>query len=75
MSGLAALRELKMSETTKAIPVIIITAAVSHATTRKEAELGGAVRFLTKPISPPQMLAEIRQVVPLSDSNSLETGK
>ena len=68
MSGLAALRELKIAQPTTAIPVIIVTAAVSHHATRKEAELAGATRFLTKPISPAQLLAEIRQIVPLPQS-------
>jgi twitching motility two-component system response regulator PilH len=76
MSGLAALRELKTSEVTKAIPVIIITAAAGHTASKKEAEMGGAIRFLTKPISPSQLLAEIGQVVPLpSQSKPSQTGK
>jgi len=74
MSGLAALRALKTNDITKSIPVIIMTAAVSqqHAAARRESELGGAVRFLTKPISPPQLLAEIRKVVPIEQSNPSE---
>ncbi len=75
MSGLAALRELKIAEATKAIPVIILTAAAGHATARKEAELGGALRFLSKPISPSQLLAEIGRVVPLPQGKPSETGK
>lgn len=75
MSGLAALRELKTREATKAIPVIIVTAAVGDTTTRKEAEMNGAIRFLTKPISPSQLLVEIRQVLPLPLSNPSKTGK
>lgn len=71
MSGLAALRELKSNEATKAIPVIIITAAVSqqYEAARRESVMGGAARFLTKPISPPQLLNEIRQLVPISQEN------
>jgi twitching motility two-component system response regulator PilH len=77
MSGLAALRALKSNEATKSIPVIITTAAVNqqHAAARRESELGGAVRFLTKPISSPQLLAEIRQVVPIPQNNPSEGRK
>src|SRR5437899_1600719 len=62
MSGLAALRALKTNEATDTIPVMILTAAVDQqrAAARRESMLGGAVRFLTKPITPVQLLAEIR---------------
>lgn len=77
MSGLAALRALKTSDATKSIPVIIITAAVSQQQTvaRNESALAGAVRFLTKPISPSQLLAEIRQVAPIPPNNPSEDRK
>jgi CheY-like chemotaxis protein len=66
MDGLSALRELKKLETTKAIPVIIITASVSsHYATKRESEASGAVGFLTKPLSPAQLVAEIKRLVPL----------
>ena len=65
MNGLAALRELKKKEATKAIPVIIITAQVNaHHAARREAEQAGAALFLTKPFSPSQLLAALRQVAP-----------
>jgi CheY-like chemotaxis protein len=62
MSGLAALRALKTNETTDTIPVMILTAAVDQqrAAARRESVLGGAVRFLTKPITPAKLLDEIR---------------
>ena len=77
MSGLAALRALKTNDATKSIPVIIMTAAASQqqAAARRESELGGAVRFLTKPISPPQLLAEIRKVLPIPQSDPSEGRK
>lgn len=77
MSGLAALRALKDNDATKAIPVMIVTASVSqqHAAARRESQLAGAVRFLTKPISPPQLVAEIKQVIPISPDNSSEQRK
>ena|ERR1700722_11218226 len=66
IDGLAALRELKKSEATKSIPVIIITAN-SHHLTRKESETCGAAIFLTKPFSPTQLINEIRRLVPPTD--------
>jgi len=63
VDGLAALRELKKADATKAIPVIVITAN-SHYLTRKESETCGAALFLTKPFSPTQLLNEIRRLVP-----------
>jgi len=66
MDGLEALRELKKSDATKAIPVIIITAN-GHHITRKESESCGAAVFLTKPFSPLQLLTEIKRIVPLGE--------
>jgi CheY-like chemotaxis protein len=63
VDGLAALRELKKADATKAIPVIVITAN-GHHLARKESESCGAALFLTKPFSPTQLLNEIRRLVP-----------
>ena len=64
--GLAALRELKSNEETKTIPVIIFTATISKAydETRREAASAGAATFLTKPLSPDRLVAEIARLVP-----------
>jgi twitching motility two-component system response regulator PilH len=77
MSGLAALRALKTNDATRAIPVIIVTAAVSkqYEAARRESTTGGAARFLTKPISPPQLLAEIQKLVPLQHKPPTENRK
>jgi CheY-like chemotaxis protein len=77
MSGLAALRALKTNDATKAIPVIIVTAAVSkqYEAARRESTTGGAARFLTKPISPQQLLAEIQKIIPLEDKPPAEKRK
>jgi twitching motility two-component system response regulator PilH len=77
MSGLAALRALKTNDATKAIPVIIVTAAVSkqHEAARRESTTGGAARFLTKPIGPQQLLAEIQKIIPLQDKPPAEKRK
>jgi len=70
MDGLSALRELKRTEATKNIPVVVITANVSaHHATRKEAELAGATGFLTKPFSPGLLLAEVGKIVPIAPQN------
>lgn len=67
MDGLSALRELKRAEVTRNIPVMIITGNVSaHHATRREAELGGASGFLTKPFSPAQLMAEVTKLAPIS---------
>jgi twitching motility two-component system response regulator PilH len=77
MSGLAALRALKTNDTTKAIPVMIITAAVSkqYEAAHRESTTGGAARFLTKPISPGQLLAEIQKILPLQDQPPAQNRK
>jgi len=63
IDGLAALKELKKMDITKAIPVIMITAN-SHHISRQESEESGAALFLTKPFSPTQLLNEIRRLMP-----------
>ena len=60
MDGLSALRQLKQGVSTRAIPVIMLTAN-PHKYTREEAESSGAAIFLTKPFSPTQLLEEIRK--------------
>ena len=62
MDGLTALKLLKQGETTRAIPVIMITAN-AQAVTRIESESSGAAIFLTKPFSPTQLLMEIRRLI------------
>jgi two-component system, chemotaxis family, chemotaxis protein CheY len=69
MDGMEALRELKKSDATKAIPVVVITAN-GHHMARKESEQCGAAVFLTKPFSPTQLLTEIRKLVPPDESKS-----
>jgi CheY-like chemotaxis protein len=68
--GLAALRELKAREDTKGIPVIIFTASTSeaHHATRQEATASGASAFVTKPIGPDQLVAEIKWQAPIAGS-------
>jgi CheY-like chemotaxis protein len=64
IDGLAVLRELKKNDATKSIPVIMITAN-GHHLAKQESENCGAAVFLTKPLSPNQLLTEIRRLAPL----------
>jgi len=63
LDGLAAMKQLKQGEITRAIPVIMITAN-PQAITRQECEASGAAVFMTKPFSPTQLLGEIRRLIP-----------
>ena len=77
MGGLAALKQLKKAEATKAIPVVIVTGSVTadHQAIRRECENSGAAGFLIKPFSPAQFLAEVRRLAPepADDSESDQT--
>lgn len=67
VNGLDALRELKKSDATKDIPVIVITAN-GHPIISKESGIAGGALFMTKPFSPAQLLKEIRRLLPPSDA-------
>jgi two-component system alkaline phosphatase synthesis response regulator PhoP len=66
MGGLTALRQLKEIDTTKSIPVVIVTVQAA-ALTQLEAEASGAALFITKPFSPTQLLASIKRLLPQND--------
>ena len=61
MDGLAALKELSQTETTREIPVIMMTASAQ--VTRQQAEACGAAGFFTKPFSPTQLMLEIKRLL------------
>ena len=63
MDGLSALKELKQSDATRGIPIIMLTAS-ANSVTREQSEASGAAAFFTKPFSPTQLLAEIRKLIP-----------
>ncbi|MDB6122123.1 MAG: Response regulator consisting of a CheY-like receiver domain and a winged-helix DNA-binding domain [Pedosphaera sp.] len=63
MDGLTALKQIKQSEITREIPVIMITAS-AQMVTRQESEASGAAGFFTKPFSPTQLLLEIKRLLP-----------
>jgi len=62
-SGLAALRDLQSQESTRTIPVIMITSAADYRTCREFSQAANAAAFLTKPFSPRQLLAEIEKAL------------
>ncbi len=64
MSGFEVLRQLKQTEETKHIPVIVLTALSGDEDREQVLKLGGAA-FLTKSETvPKQVLEEIMKVVP-----------
>jgi CheY-like chemotaxis protein len=63
MSGLAALRELKETESTRSIPVIVVTVNADRMTAM-ESQFSGASAFLAKPFRPAELLAEIKRLMP-----------
>nr|WP_284060483.1 two-component system response regulator [Pseudomonas sp. NW5] len=68
MDGYAVCEALKRNPDTRAIPVIFITAMSEMEDERHGLELG-AVDYITKPISPPIVLARVRTHLALYDQN------
>lgn len=62
MDGLRALRQLKNTEATKEIPVIVLTSSALRLT-QLEAAASGADLFLTKPFSKSQLLRGLQRLV------------
>lgn len=62
LDGLAALKQLKQAESTRKIPVIMMTAS-AQMLTQQEAETSGAAAFFTKPFSPTQLMLEIKRLL------------
>jgi len=62
MSGLAALRQLKASQVTEAIPVIVVTVNADR-TTHMESEVSGAAAFLSKPFRPAELLGMMQKLI------------
>jgi CheY-like chemotaxis protein len=73
MSGLAALRQLKEKETTRLIPVIVITAHADR-TTQLESKISGAAAFLTKPFRSAELLDVLQKILP-SDNFPVEPSR
>lgn len=62
LDGLSALKQLKQMESTRKIPVIMMTAS-AHMVTQEESASSGAAAFFTKPFSPTQLLLEIKRLL------------
>ena len=60
MDGFEVCRRLKSDESTKHIPVIMITAVAKDSTSRVEGLDSGADAFLTKPIDPSELAAQVK---------------
>jgi CheY-like chemotaxis protein len=59
-TGLGVLRKLKMSNKTKSVPVVVLTANTDSALPDEARQLG-ATHFLTKPVDPDALLAAVRE--------------
>jgi len=62
LDGLAALKQLKESDLTRNIPVIMMTAS-AHMLTQEASASSGAAAFFTKPFSPTRLLLEIKRLL------------
>ena len=62
LDGLSVVHQLKQSDATAKIPVIVLSSK-GHALTKVEAEEAGASLFLTKPFSPTQLLSEVKKIL------------
>jgi CheY-like chemotaxis protein len=64
LDGLSTVREIKRENTTKNIPVIVITANPQYHLSQQESKWAGADCFLTKPFPPGKLVSAIEQLVP-----------
>ena len=68
MDGWAVLGQLKKTEATQAIPVILLTMKADPSA-QEQAEQAAATLLLAKPISAAQLLAVIKRVIPAPAGN------
>ena|SRR5579884_3985299 len=62
LDGLAVCRELKADPALAATPVLMLSCVADRGIASR-GEAAGALRYLTKPFSPSQLLAEVEQLV------------
>ena len=62
--GLSTVMELKKGESTRAIPVIVMSSTPEYYIRKREFTDAGAAIFLTKPFGPGQLLEAIGQLLP-----------
>jgi DNA-binding response OmpR family regulator len=72
MDGITALRQLKATPATAAIPVIMLTTR-GQTITRNEAQGSGAALYLTKPFSPSSLAAEARRLISMLPTSAATT--
>ena len=65
MDGLSAIREIKRDETTKMIPIIVVTANPQYHLSQQESQWAGATVFLTKPFGQATLVSAIQRLVPV----------
>ncbi len=64
MDGLEMLRNVKADESSRALPVLMLTSEVSPSVVQ-EARAGGACGWIVKPFKPDMLLACVRKLAPL----------
>jgi CheY-like chemotaxis protein len=62
VDGLTALKQLKQSDSTRGIPIIMMSAS-AQMLTQEESGSSGAAAFFTKPFSPTRLLLEIKRLL------------
>lgn len=60
--GWTLIRELKASDRTSSVPILVVSAAVREGD-RAEAEQAGCDVFLAKPVDPDVVVAELRRLI------------
>jgi len=67
MSGIELIKNLKTEETTKTIPVIMITGVMTSSENLRTSFEAGAIDFIRKPIDKNELIARIRSMLLLAD--------
>ena len=65
MDGLSACYAIKQDESTRHIPVVMLTAITHELNQRLSQSVMGASGYITKPFSPDDLLSTIRQLLPV----------
>jgi len=69
MDGLTACYAIKKDPVTKSIPVIMLTAIDQELNKKLSTTIMGADKYMTKPFSAQELLAEIRQLLSSSEQS------
>jgi CheY-like chemotaxis protein len=71
IDGFTVCRKLREAESTRAIPIIVIT-ALADDESRQQAVEAGATAYYTKPFSPTALLKEL-EMIPVRESAKMRT--